>query len=465
MTIVALPARRARRPVWRRWAFWFVAAVAGCGALLAVRTYFSYRHAADALKAAVDDLDRTDPGWRLGEIEAARADVPAGENAAACVEAADGALPEEWGVSRFHQRLFSLGPDESLDAGRRLRLEMEVWQNQGALDEAVKLADLTRGRYTVVWKPNVLGTPLPHLAKVRRVTAFLCFDALARTEEGDAQGALRSCRAALNAGRSVGDEPLSHSQLTRAGCVQSACRAVARVLARCAADADDLAAVQRLLEEEDRFPRLLVLTRGERAVLHQTLAAVESGTATAADLALLPESSSRGPSAPFRSVDAVRAAHPRILRAATEAVAITRLPAHQRPERIAAFQSGLTDDGPFGVTAGFHNNLRRLDETARHTDAHLRCTITAVAVERYRLRHGTWPAELTDLTPDLLTDVPQDPTTGRPLGYVHLPWDGVLIFTAPAPQITVKTDWTIELAPDPKEDGAFVRLHDAPKRR
>jgi hypothetical protein len=43
--------------------------------------------------------------------------------------------------------------------------------------------------------------------------------------------------------------------------------------------------------------------------------------------------------------------------------------------------------------------------------------ITAISLERYRLRNGQYPADLTALVPDLVPRVPEDPVDGLPLRY------------------------------------------------
>jgi hypothetical protein len=43
--------------------------------------------------------------------------------------------------------------------------------------------------------------------------------------------------------------------------------------------------------------------------------------------------------------------------------------------------------------------------------------ITAIALERYRLRHQTYPAQLAELTPAFLAAIPRDPMDGQPLRY------------------------------------------------
>jgi hypothetical protein len=46
-----------------------------------------------------------------------------------------------------------------------------------------------------------------------------------------------------------------------------------------------------------------------------------------------------------------------------------------------------------------------------------RMAVTAIALERYRLRHGRYPAAQADLTPDILRKVPIDFMDGKPLRY------------------------------------------------
>jgi len=56
-------------------------------------------------------------------------------------------------------------------------------------------------------------------------------------------------------------------------------------------------------------------------------------------------------------------------------------------------------------------------ESSLTMEADLKLLRTGIALERYRLKHGAYPAALTDLTPDFLTAVPVDPFTGKALLY------------------------------------------------
>jgi hypothetical protein len=53
-------------------------------------------------------------------------------------------------------------------------------------------------------------------------------------------------------------------------------------------------------------------------------------------------------------------------------------------------------------------------------------TTSALALKRYQLRHGQYPAELGALTPDFLPAIPRDPADGKPLRYQLKP-DGTFL--------------------------------------
>lgn len=90
------------------------------------------------------------------------------------------------------------------------------------------------------------------------------------------------------------------------------------------------------------------------------------------------------------------------------------------------------------------------------TDGGLQCrsrllsVAAGVAAERYRRKHGAWPASLETLVPDFLPTVPTDPFSGRPLLFERLP-DGLTV---------------LPTGPDGQRDKAHgMRLWDLDKRR
>jgi hypothetical protein len=62
------------------------------------------------------------------------------------------------------------------------------------------------------------------------------------------------------------------------------------------------------------------------------------------------------------------------------------------------------------------------------TTALLRCTVVALAVERYRVLTGEWPASLDVIPGAILSAVPLDPFSGKPLLLARRP-DGVTVYS------------------------------------
>jgi len=62
-------------------------------------------------------------------------------------------------------------------------------------------------------------------------------------------------------------------------------------------------------------------------------------------------------------------------------------------------------------------NSWRAAKTGVRNETQRRLTVTAIAVERYRWRHGRRPPDLDALVPDFLSTVPLDPMSGGPLRY------------------------------------------------
>ncbi|EEF58347.1 hypothetical protein [Pedosphaera parvula] len=66
-------------------------------------------------------------------------------------------------------------------------------------------------------------------------------------------------------------------------------------------------------------------------------------------------------------------------------------------------------------------NYSRAMELVVHAETLRRLTITAIALKRYQLGHGAWPNELKLLTPGILSEVPIDPMSGKPVCYRFSP--------------------------------------------
>jgi hypothetical protein len=383
------------------------------------------------LSEALAELDRAAPGWRMQDLQAARAVPPEAENGARVVLAAAKLLPPDWAKQQAEELFNRRAPEELLPPELSARLGAGIAVAGPALAEARRLADLPDGRYDVPTERNVLRAKLPHLVEVRRVARLLRLDAMRQAQAGDMKQALTSCRAILNAARSVGDEPAAISQLVRVAVVTVACSTAERVLAQGQAADSDLAALQRLLEQEDRYNGLLTSMRAERAVAHEVYDGLETGDVPFNQL--FPDAGSDDNWFVDLYLSGVggnhyRAEHPLMLSLMTRCVETARLPLYEQAEAERQFDA---DVRPLCTTSSVLKMLLpavgKFGYAERRKHADVRCTILALAAERYRRRHGDWPKSPEQLVPEFLAAIPLDPFDGEPLRCRRLE-EGLVIY-------------------------------------
>jgi hypothetical protein len=434
MSETAVPEPQPLAPPRRRWRLWVLVGLAlvlaaVVGGFVAL-DYFRERD----LRAAEAEADRLDPGWDFDALEAARADVPDAENGAALVLAAK--VPGAWpaapaaAVPGLEERFADLAPPQRPDDDTMKLLRAELAKVAGTLDVARDLADRPRGRFAVTWSGDLIGTMMSHVQQVRVVGFALTFDAYLRALDGDGDGALRSCRASLNAGRALGDEPAPISQFIRASGSRRAARAAERVLALGEASPQSLAEMQRALAEEAEEPLQLTTARAQRVFFYHSLAAMRSGKVSRANFGLRTSMLGRHGD-DFIDGARARACQTAYLHYHNEMVEIAKLPVEKQqdrlkslsppPQRLPLLLDALARDGdePSAVWA-FHR-----------AKAELRCAAVALAAERFRLAKGHWPERLEDLVPDYLPAVPADPFDGRPLRLRRMD-DGILVYSVGA---------------------------------
>src|SRR5262249_34121787 len=149
-----------------------------------------------------------DPGWRLEELEAARALVPDPQNSAARVAAARKLFPAGWPNRDLYKALENLPPERDLGAAPAELLRARLARARSALEVARTVADLPAGRFEIAWGDDLFSMRLDDIIDSRGVARLLAYDAALRAHDGDADGALTSCQAIVNTGRAIGDAPL-----------------------------------------------------------------------------------------------------------------------------------------------------------------------------------------------------------------------------------------------------------------
>jgi hypothetical protein len=389
------------------------------------------RRARAEMDKAISELDTSDPGWRLEDIEAARAVVPDGENSARVVVAAARELPRDWpAVHDLYEEAKKCRPNEQLPDGLARRIE-EALDADGArgLRGSRGLADCPRGRHRIAYARNVITTILEDQQRTRMVGALWRLESIRQAQAGDVAAALRAARATFNAGRSIGDEPLAVTQLIRTALTLLGAEAVERALAQAPAGAAELKRWQEMALAEDRVPVYRIAARGERALFHVMLLSLVSGEVEAWELAEKSQRDWNSYLFGWRIRHSARASIPAVLQLHGRIIATADAPPELQADLEAAIDSDKQQVGePMPFVKISVPPAAKLGEAYRRKQAGLRCLATALAVERYRLKFSRWPARLTQLVPDFLPAVPADPFDGAPIRYGTHP-DGVIVYS------------------------------------
>src|SRR5262249_51862846 len=237
--------------------------------------------------------------------EARREQIPDEENAALVVMKVKSLLPAKWPTELAPAEGAEPEKEEDVPADERgtawldkltqqpsqvqlspsllRRLRASLAGLEPARAEARKLIGMTRGRFPVEWGEHIFDVRL-HSYEARSAATLLDFEARLASQEGDAGTAVAFVRGVIGAARSVGDEPILLSALVRLAGDAKAVDALERALAQGEPPAGELAAVQALLEKEEAEAGFVQAARGERALMHRTVAALRSGRVSMSEI-------------------------------------------------------------------------------------------------------------------------------------------------------------------------------------
>jgi len=303
---------------------------------------------------------------------------------------------------------------------------------------------------------------LPHLGALKQAAQRLSYSAEFELHRGDTEEAARKVRTMLAIAKGMADERLVISQLVRIAIAHIALAANWELLQSPITTDQQLEGLQRDWAELEFSPAVENALLMERAMAEMTLTRMRNSSAAFKRVA------NGWGSAPARSGNWFEQAAEFSVLKTKETVwqyawsypdQLKALEGHQAViEAIRQFRNG----SPF--KAALQSEEKRLNELgiiARSSDsesmlfnfndmdlrslfshsvlslqsllrrvlvveAAQRITLTAIALKRYQLRHGSYPPDLGALSPDFLPAIPRDPVDGQNLRY-RLNSDGTFL--------------------------------------
>ena len=413
--------------LWRR--LLWVTGVPAFVLLILVLGIIGYRESRDASELAdvLLDLDETDPGWQLDEIEAARFYPPAKENSAALCRDLARMLGPKWPDPPLDDHFRHVPIGELLDARRKIVLEDEMTRLVSVRDIARRMVALPRGRHELEFKLNPLNTLLRDQNDLRKVAALFAYEMRYRANQDEVSEAVRAGRACVCVARSLYDEPTMISTLIRISIVHIGISGVERSLALGESNDVELAALGKLLADEEKQDLYLAGVRAERAMMYLLYKRTASGEIpTDAFAAVLHKDDWSDLDKNFGGDKRkIRRQIPQLLRMFNRAVEIARLPSHEQAAAEAALAAEME---PYPDLTAHLAGVQKVGAACRREAAQVAAMRGLIAVERYRMKHKKWPAKLADVAPEFLKAVPTDPFDGKALKMAKVA-DGVVVYS------------------------------------
>jgi hypothetical protein len=360
--------------------------------------------------ATVQELDQTDPGWRLAPLVPQAARDPAANLIADISSRLDPALEPP-------PNLFTAAiPPPPSEYAPPVELLADARRLGDARDEPTAPQLEARD-----WLP---GPPPEAVRAARRVARLLFWGGIQSVRRGEYADTVRSAAALARVRRVLSLDPRESALRTRLECLELIVTLITVTLAEGPIPDPILVQMAALLWEEPA-DAAVEFARYDRALCHACLEEARYGRLRHPDLPP-PLWEERW--------------HARALRALTRSAEFARTHAGEPfdvvranlPQLANAFRAeagGVERFGPDGrawanLQARHVGLLEEVFEGVATTNARVRCARTALGAERYRVRHGTWPTGPAGLVPAFLAAWPTDPRNGRELRLAR--WEGGL---------------------------------------
>jgi hypothetical protein len=430
---------------------------------------FGWKSGESAWQQACEEADRLDPGWRWEDLLSRKSELPADRDARQVALSAAALLPEGWPDWIPFLEEFDLVPkeppkdNEDLEdfssfvqmrhqAAERFETELEFGPRNLGLSETTKrvlhaalvdretpyrlarsIIDLEVGRASESTRPIILN--LPDFVPSRRAAKLLQLEARVAAEDGRIDDAIADAAAMLTLSTAACEPPMLITILMGFAIRNMVAASIERSLAQGEASPAVLEKTQNDVEAAAMEQILLLGMRGERAINEDYVRAVEAGIVSA-------EQITEFEATPSLFLNWWRSAY----------IAVHRwlFPGFSKRQQagVIRYYSTIVE-----LLKDSQDSLKRLSEllgplrtsatwTVQFTQsgaeklfcadfqqrAKLHAVATALAVERFRMKHKTWPKQLSDLIPEYLSNVPHDPFALNPMRYARTV-DGVVVYS------------------------------------
>lgn len=426
-----------------------ILAVLGLLVVLALGVFAFSRNAENRYQRLISEIRARGEPTTVEEVIAATPGLPDEENALLRVLDAWREIDKLKLTDEQNKLLPWVGMGDAGATGTRLTTDQLTALGQYLNDIQSPLAQLEeslsngQGLYRPAIATPIVNTLMPELAEIRQVAKLLGATAEYEAADGGGQQAEGRLRALFQVSQMVDGKRGLISMLVNIAIVSIAQTQTERCINSNALEADSLQRIEASLNAQQTHTLMRDAYVAERVLFLDAVKWMKSSPAnlTNADYGTRLIRHLPGASA-MQCIDALRFYADFIDAVTTPTgAALKRIDSIVRQsEQLSGFSLYLSIVAP---------SLRRAAELWVRSEGMQRALLTAIACERYRLKHGKWPEKLDALVPDYFDAVPLDPFDEKPIRFARIP-EGTKVWSIGEDFVDNGGD-VRRLDPDPKK--------------
>jgi hypothetical protein len=307
-----------------------------------------------------------------------------------------------------------------------------VEMNSDALAKMREAIQLPESRYPVDYTPGP-GTLLLHLGKLKRLAIIVSYKSFLASELDDTTNAVTEIKNMVAMAQTLDQEPDMIAQLVRIALIAIAENSLDHCLNVNSLNESELAGLASAFSQAEKTNLMGQALLGELAINTPVFQLVRSRSKSAVELV---EGAQQVGRFSTHALDSWLIHEPRFFRAIgfwdcdllyyldvmETNIALVRFAPPQNLAAADNFKKAEkeVEQNHYYLSKLFVTALSSAVTKEANNFAYLRTSITAIAVERFRLAHGRLPENLNELVPQFLSAVPIDPFDGQPLRYHRL---------------------------------------------
>jgi hypothetical protein len=303
---------------------------------------------------------------------------------------------------------------ESLREDLKIKIKKYLSENNDAIQLFHKAVEIEDCRYPLQLSKGI-ATPISHFTPLRQGVRILALKNCIALEENKIDEAVQTLLSMIHLSESMRNEPILISQLVRVACIETSLNALERTLSKHAISHAQLEQLASSISKTDSNEGAYLAMLGERCFgidlfERNNLASTGTGLGqrqrvrygfykmtmgnrdylfyldTTTELVRISQLND-----PYRFLDSVKLAKQ------TEKVLEGR--------SLLIFSKILLPSGSY-----LSLETRKI--------ARIRCALSALHIEHFRLQNNRLPSDLSELVPNYIKEIPLDPFNGKPLLYL-----------------------------------------------